>query len=135
MRLDLTCCTSLVVTCHAESERNSVSSQRFIYHGSGADSVCKLNEVNRFISTMQHQFTTVMEGLDQAELSHGSRQQAANEIAALEYEMRDPQRGPQTTGVGVDPRLLGKTRWFLGCSGCLAGLARSFRGVRWRSGA
>ena len=54
-----------------------------------------------------------MEGLTRqngefsAELAQ-SRQQAANEIAALRQEMRAPHRGPQTTGVGVDTRLLGK---------------------------
>ena len=54
-----------------------------------------------------------MEGLTRqngefsAELAQ-SRQQAANEIAAFRQEMRAPHRGPQTTGVGVDTRLLEK---------------------------
>ena len=50
MRFDLTCCTSLVVSSHEESEGNTMSSRSFICHGSGADSVCKLSEVNRFTS-------------------------------------------------------------------------------------
>ena len=64
--------------------------------------------------TMHQQFTTALEGLTRQntelknELAH-SRQQAANELAALGQEGRGaPLRGTQATGVGVDTRLLGK---------------------------
>ena len=87
--------------------RNCHSSRRFICHGSGADSVFELNELNRVeatsfptpldgdvgrshhaIRTMQQQFTSALDGLTQqnselqAEVAQ-SRQQAANELAAL----------------------------------------------------
>ena len=49
-------------------------------------------------------------GFGQAE--RGTRRQAANELAALRQEVRGaPLRGTQTTGVGVDTRLLGGVRW------------------------
>ena len=62
---------------------------------------------------MQEQFTTALDGLTrqnvdlQAELAQ-RRQQATSELAALRQEIRAPQRGSQTTGDGVDTRLLGK---------------------------
>ena len=44
-----------------------------------------------------------------------SRQQAANELAALRQEVRGaPLRGTQATGVGVDTRLLRKPSDFSG---------------------
>ena len=69
---------------------------------------------------MHQQFTTALEGLArqnvelQNELNQ-SRQQAANELAALRQEVRGaPLRGTQATGVGVDTRLLGKPSDFSG---------------------
>ena len=69
---------------------------------------------------MHHHFTTALEGLTrqntelQNELNQ-SRQQAANELAALGQEVRGaPLRGTQATGVGVDTRLLGKPSDFSG---------------------
>ena len=65
------------------------------------------------IRTMQRQFKSALDGQTtqntelQAELAQ-SRQQAANELAVLQQEVRALQRGSQTTGVGVDARLLGK---------------------------
>ena len=63
---------------------------------------------------MHQLFTATLEGLArqnvelQNELAQ-SRQQAANELAALRQEVRGaPLRGTQATGVGVDTRLLGK---------------------------
>ena len=93
------------------------------------------------IGTMQH-CTSALDGLTrqnselQVELAR-SRQQEANELAALRQEVRapHPQRGSQTTGVGVDSRLLGKARRLLGCSRRVARLECSVQGVRWRSGA
>ena len=71
------------------------------------------------MNAMHQQFTTAMEDLTrqntelQKEL-HQSRQQAANELAALRQEVRGaPLRGTQT-GVGVDTRLLGKPSDFSG---------------------
>ena len=69
---------------------------------------------------MHQQFTTALEGLTRqnAELQNEltqSRQQAANELAALRQEVRgSPLRGSQVTGVGVDTRLLGKPGDFSG---------------------
>ena len=63
--------------------------------------------VEEAIRTMQQHFTSALDGLTrhnselQAELAQ-SRQQAVNELAALMQEVRAPQRGSQTTGVGVD---------------------------------
>ena len=57
-----------------------------------------------------HQFATAVEGLTRqnAELQNEltqSRQQAANELAALRQEVRgSPLRGSQVTGVGVNTR-------------------------------
>ena len=57
---------------------------------------------------MYQQFTTALDSLTMghAELQNElnqSRQQAGNELAALRQEVRGaPQRGSQTTGVGVD---------------------------------
>ena len=68
---------------------------------------------------MQRQFTSALDSLTrqnvdlQAELAQ-NRQQAASELAALRQEIRAPLRGSQTTGVGVDTRLLGKPGEFLG---------------------
>ena len=69
---------------------------------------------------MHQQFTTALEGLTrqntelQNELNQ-SRQQAANELAALRQEVLGaPLRGTQATEVGVDRRLLGKPSDFSG---------------------
>ena len=69
---------------------------------------------------MHQHFTATLEGLArqnvelQNELTQ-SRQQAANELAALRQKVRGaPQRGTEATGVGVDTRLLGKPSDFLG---------------------
>ena len=69
---------------------------------------------------MHQQFRTALEGLTrqntelQNELNQ-SRQQAANELAAVRQEVRGaPLRGTQATGVGVDTRLLGKPSDFSG---------------------
>ena len=73
-------------------------------------------EVDRKCLRAMHQqlFTAALEWLDkqnvelQNELAQ-SRQQAANELATLRQEVQGaPLRGTQTTGVGVDTRLLGK---------------------------
>ena len=96
--LTFTCCTSPFVSVHESLKRNSHSSQRFIYHGTGAGSICELNELNRLegtsfptsldddeaaIRTMQQQFKSALDGLTrdnselQAEVAQ-SRQQAAS---------------------------------------------------------
>ena len=69
---------------------------------------------------MHQQFTTALDSLTrqhadlQNELNQ-SRQHAGNELAALRQEVRGaPQRGSQTTGVGVDTGLLGKPGDFSG---------------------
>ena len=85
------------------------------------------------VRALQQQFATALDGLTrqnvdlQAELAK-SRQQAASELAALRQEVRAPQRGSQTTGIGADIRLLGKPGDFSGetvvqCSGGCAGAA------------
>ena len=61
--LTLACCTSLVVSSHESLKRNSHSSQRFIHHGSGADSVCELNELNRLEGTCDTRFTCLFASL------------------------------------------------------------------------
>ena len=134
--LDVTCALTWHVAHHwlassnEESERNSVSSQRDVYHCSGADSVCKLNEVNRFTWHLvfdtsgvkldsdggrghQNDATTVHDGHGRGLTRQNGELQAElapsrHDIAALRQEMRAHQRGPQTTGVCVDTRLLGK---------------------------
>ena len=59
------------------------------------------------------QFATAVDGLTrqnvdlQTELAQ-SRLRAGCELAALMQELPAPERGSQTTGVGVDARLLGK---------------------------
>ena len=110
--LTLTCCTSLVVSSRENLKRYSHSSQRFISYGSGADSVCELNEWHRLEGTSfatpldddggrshPNDATAVYVGSGrvdsgknselQAELAK-SRQQAANELAALRHEVRAP---------------------------------------------
>ena len=63
-----------------------------------------------------------------------SRQQAANELAALRHEVRGAfLRGTQATGIGVDTRLLEKPSDFSGAQGRVARLEHSVQGVRWRS--
>ena len=106
----------------------------FDNHGSGADLVCELNELNRLEGNSSptpldddggcsHQndgtaFTSALDGLTrqnselQAELAES--RQAANELAGFREEVRPLQRGSQTTGVGVDTRLLGKPSDFSG---------------------
>ena len=71
------------------------------------------------VRAMHQQFTIALEVLArqntelQNELNQ-SRQQAANELAALRQEVPDaPLRGTQATGVGMDTRLLGKPSDFL----------------------
>ena len=89
---------------------------------------------------MHQQFTTALDSLTrqnadlQAELAQ-SRQQAANELAALRQEIRAPLRGSQVTGVGVDKRLLGMLGEFSGAQGRMARLEYCVQGLRWRSGA
>ena len=71
------------------------------------------------VMAMQQQFTTALDGSTwqnvdlRAELAQ-SRHQAASELAALRQEIRAPQRGSPTTGVGVHTRLPGKPGEFLG---------------------
>ena len=48
VRLDLTCCTSLVVSRHEESERNSESSHRFVYQHMSCRVVCFFREMRLF---------------------------------------------------------------------------------------
>ena len=63
---------------------------------------------------MHQQFTATLNVELQNELAQ-SRQQAANELAALRLEVRGaPLRGTQATGAGVDTRLLGKPSDFSG---------------------
>ena len=83
---------------------------------------------------MHQQFTTALEGLArqnvelQNELSQ-SRQQAANELAALRQEVRGaPLRGTQATGVGVDTRLLGKPSDFSGAQDAWRDWSTVFKG-------
>ena len=91
------------------------------------------------IRTMQQQLISALDGLTrhnselQAELVQ-IRQQSANEVAGLWQEVRAPQLGSQTTGVGVDTAA-GKARRLLGRSRCVARLARSVQGLVWSSGA
>ena len=82
---------------------------------------------------MQQQFTTALDGLTrqnvdlQAELAQ-SRQQAASELAALRQEIRAPQSGSLTTGVGVDTRLLGKPAEFSGAQDAWRDWSAVFQG-------
>ena len=85
---------------------------------------------------MHQQFTTSLEGLTrqntelQSELNQ-SRQQAANELAALRQEVRGaPLRGTQATGVGVDTRLLGEAKRLLRGTRRVVRLEHSVQGVR-----
>ena len=85
------------------------------------------------IRTIQQQFTMALDGLTRrnSELQDAvaqSRQQAANESAALRQEVRAPQRGSQTTGVGESQA----TSWVFKI---VARLEHSVLGLRWRSGA
>ena len=58
-----------------------------------------------------------------------SRQQAANELAALRQEVRGaPLRGTQVTGVGVDTRLLGKPSDFSGAQDAWPDWSTVFKG-------
>ena len=76
--------------------------------------------VEEAVRAMHQQFTTALEGLTRhnTELQivlNQSRQQAANELAAVRQEVRGaPLRGTQAMGVGVDTRLLGKPSDFSG---------------------
>ena len=83
---------------------------------------------------MHQQFTATLEGLArqnvelQNELAQ-SRQQAANELAALRQEVRGaPLRGTQATGVGVDTRLLGKPSDFSGAQDAWRDWSTVFKG-------
>ena len=83
---------------------------------------------------MHQQFTATLEGLArqsvelQNELAQ-SRQQAANELAALRQEVRGaPLRGTQATGVGVDTRLLGKPSDFSGTQDAWRDWSTVFKG-------
>ena len=87
---------------------------------------------------MHQRFTATLEGLArqsvelQNELAH-SRQQAANELAALRQDVRGaPLRGTQATGVGVDA-FAGEARRLLRGARRVARLEHSVQGVRWRS--
>ena len=87
---------------------------------------------------MHQQFTATLEGLArqnvelQNELTQ-SRQQAANELAALRQEVRGaPLCGTLTTGAGVDTRLLGKPSDFSGAQDAWRDWS-TVQGVRWRS--
>ena len=82
---------------------------------------------------MHQQFTTALDSLTrqnadlQAELAQ-SRQQAANELAALRQEIRAPLRGSQVTGVGVDKRLLGMLGEFSGAQDAWRDWSTVFKG-------
>ena len=83
---------------------------------------------------MHQQFTTALEGLTkqntelQNELNQ-SRQQAANELAALRQEvLRAPLRGTQATGVGVDTCLLVKPSDFSGAQDAWRDWSTVFKG-------
>ena len=107
-------------------KRNSHSSQRFIYHGSGAESVCELNELTRLEGTSfptpldddggrshQNDAIAVCVGAGTVWTRQNRELQAE---PALRKEVRAP-RGSQTTGVGVDTRLLRRPCDFSGAQG------------------
>ena len=88
------------------------------------------------IRTVQQQFTTALDDLTrqnvelQAEVAQ-NRRQAASEFASyasLGQEVRAPQRGSQTTGVGVDTRLLGKPGDFSGAQDAWRDWSAVFQG-------
>ena len=85
---------------------------------------------------MHQQFTTALDGLTRqnAELQNElaqSRQQAANELAALRQEVRgSPLLGSQVTGGRSGHATAGAARWHLRS---VAGLGHGVQGVRLRS--
>ena len=83
---------------------------------------------------MHQQFTATLEGLTRQKVElqnelNQSRQQAANEVAALRQEVRGaPLRGTQATGVVVDTRLLGKPSDFSGAQDAWRDWSTVFKG-------
>ena len=83
---------------------------------------------------MHQQFSTALEGLTRQNTElhnelNQSRQQAANELAALRQEVRGaPLHGTQAMGVGVDTRLLRKPSDFSGAQDAWRDWSTVFKG-------